>query len=108
MRGRENEEAMREENGKVKQAIALSYEMGEEAPKIVATGKGRIAERIIEKAKEGAVPVYRDDKLAKTLSKLEIGEAIPPELYEVVAEILIFVDDMDRLKAKYLNEQGGK
>ena len=38
--------------------------------------------------------------MAETLSKLEIGDAIPPELYEVVAEILVFVDDMDKMKAK--------
>lgn len=88
---------------KEKQAIALSYEVGEDAPKIIATGKGQLAEKIIEKAKETAVPVYRDDKLAKTLSKLEIGDAIPPELYEVVAEILMFVDDMDRLKGKVMS-----
>ena len=44
--------------------------------------------------------MYRDHKLADTLSKLEIGEAIPPELYEVVAEILVFVDSMDKLRSK--------
>ena len=59
-----------------------------------------MAERIIEKGKEGNVPLYKDNKLAKTLSKLEIGDAIPPELYDVVAEILVFVDDMDRLRSK--------
>ena len=46
------------------------------------------------------MPLYKDNKLAKTLSKLEIGDMIPPELYEVVAEILVFVDDMDRLRSK--------
>ena len=54
----------------------------------------------IEKAKEEDVPFYKDSKLAATLSKLEIGDMIPPELYEVVAEILVFVDKMDRLKDK--------
>ena len=54
----------------------------------------------IAKAKENDVPFYKDNKLAETLSKLEIGDAIPPELYEVVAEILVFVDDMDKMKAK--------
>ncbi len=42
----------------------------------------------------------KDNKLANTLSKLEIGDTIPPELYDVVAEILVFVDDMDRLRSK--------
>ncbi|MGN1157712.1 MAG: EscU/YscU/HrcU family type III secretion system export apparatus switch protein [Agathobacter sp.] len=81
-------------------AVAVSYEPGDGAPKILATGKGNLAEKIIEKAKENDVPLYKDNKLADTLSRLKIGDAIPPELYDVVAEILVFVDDMDRLKAK--------
>ena len=89
-----------EKENKVKQAIALEFDPDDEAPKVIATGKGALAERIIEKAKEADVPVHRDDKLADTLSRLEIGEMIPPELYEVVAEILVFVDSMDKIKAK--------
>ena len=85
---------------KKRTAVALSYEKGDMAPKIVASGTGAVADRIIEKAKEADVPLYADDKLAQTLSKLEIGEAIPPELYDVVAEILVFVNDMDKMKAK--------
>lgn len=85
---------------KIKTAVALSYEPGDLAPKILATGKGEVAERIIEKGKESNVPLYKDNKLANTLSKLEIGDTIPPELYDVVAEILVFVDDMDRLRSK--------
>ena len=84
----------------VKTAVALAYEAGDVAPKILATGKGELAERIIEKGKAGNVPLYKDNKLANTLSKLEIGDTIPPELYDVVAEILVFVDDMDRLRSK--------
>ena len=83
-----------------KTAVAIAYEPGEAAPKILATGKGKVAEKIIETAKENKVPTYKDNKLAATLSKLQIGDMIPPELYEVVAEILVFVDDMDRMKAK--------
>lgn len=91
---------VKEENKKPKQAIALAYDPSDEAPRVIASGKGALAERIIEKAKEADVPVHRDDKLADTLSRLEIGDMIPPELYEVVAEILVFVDSMDRIKAK--------
>ena len=83
-----------------KTAVAVAYEPGEEAPKILATGKGQVAEKIIEKAKESQVPLYKDNKLADTLSKLKNGDQIPPELYEVVAEVLVFVDDMDKMKAK--------
>ena len=89
-----------ENNKKPKQAIALEYDPSEEAPRVIASGKGALAERIIEKAKEADVPVHRDDKLADTLSRLDIGDMIPPELYEVVAEILVFVDAMDKIKAK--------
>ena len=60
----------------------------------------KVSDEEFEKAKENDVPFYKDNKLAETLSKLEIGDAIPPELYEVVAEILVFVDDMDKMKAK--------
>ena len=81
-----------------KTAVAIEYVPG--APKILATGKGVIADKIIERAKESNVPTYKDDKLADTLSRLKIGDMIPTELYEVVAEILVFVNDLDKLKAK--------
>ncbi len=85
---------------KPKTAVAIQYEPGEVAPVVVASGKGAVAERIIEAAKEADVPVHEDSKLADTLSNLEIGEMIPPELYEVVAEILVFVDRMEKLRTK--------
>lgn len=83
-----------------KTAVALAYEPGDRAPKILAAGKGAVADRIVEEAQKNDVPLYQDHKLAETLSKLEIGASIPPELYEVVAEILVFVDDMNRMKGK--------
>ncbi len=85
---------------KLKQAIALEYNPSDNAPRVIASGRGILAEKIIEKAQENDVPIHRDDKLADTLSRLEIGDMIPPELYEVVAEILVFVDSMDKLKGK--------
>ena len=81
-------------------AVALSFEAGDEAPRILATGTGHVAEKIINEAKENDVPFYKDNALASTLSNLKIGEAIPPELYEVVAQILVFVDDMEKIKSK--------
>ena len=93
------------DNEKEKQpkiAVALQYDPSEEAPKVIASGKGIIADKILETAKESDVPVYEDEGLAKTLSKLELGEAIPPELYGVVAEILVFVDRMDKIRSKVL------
>ena len=91
---------MAEEFDKEKTAVAIQYDPGDAAPKILATGKGHVAQKIIEEAKKADVPFYKDSKLADTLSRLEIGEAIPPELYEVVAEILVLVDDMDKVKSK--------
>lgn len=91
---------MEKNKKKMKQAIALEYNPSEDAPKVIASGQGILAERIIEKAKESNIPLHRDDSLAETLSRLEIGEMIPPELYEVVAEILVFVDAMDKIRQK--------
>jgi flagellar biosynthesis protein len=81
-------------------AVALSYQPNEAAPKVIASGKGYLADKIIQKAQEAEIPLHQDEQLANTLSKLTIGDCIPPELYEVVAEILVFVDKMDRIKGK--------
>lgn len=91
---------MAEEEKKRKQAIAIQYNPDEVAPKILASGTGIIADKIIEKAKSSDVPLYKDNKLANTLSKLDIGEYVPPELYSIVAEILVFVDNLDKIKGK--------
>ena len=91
---------MAEEEKKRKQAIAIQYNPDEVAPKILASGTGIIADKIIEKAKSSDVPLYEDNKLANTLLKLDIGEYIPPELYSIVAEILVFVDNLDKIKGK--------
>lgn len=85
---------------KSKQAVALEYNPEEIAPKVIATGQGLVADKIIETARDNDVPIHRDEQLARTLSKLDVGEQIPPELYEVVAEILVFVDAMDKIKGK--------
>ena len=91
---------MEKKDNKVKQAIALEYDPNDIAPKVIATGSGHVAERILDEAKKENIPIHEDEKLAATLSKLDVGENIPPELYEVVAEILVFVDAMDKLKGK--------
>lgn len=94
-----------DEKNKKKTAVAIEYDPSDEAPRILAAGKGAIAERIIEKAGEAGVPLHRDDQLADTLSRLDIGDMIPPELYEVVAEILVYVDAMDKIRAKGFNKK---
>lgn len=100
MNGQNFFENKKEKDDKPKISVALQYNPDEEAPKIIASGRGIIADKIIDKAKENDVPVYQDSKLANTLSKLEIGDMIPTELYGVVAEILVFVDECDRIRGK--------
>lgn len=85
---------------KKRKAVALNYDPKNQAPQVVASGQGAIADRIIEKAKEEDVATYVDEGLADTLLKLEVGDMIPPELYGVVAEILVYVDRMDKIKSK--------
>lgn len=94
----------KKQNNDEKIAVALAYNPGDQAPTVLATGKGLIADKIIDGAKENDIPLYEDSKLAKTLSKLELGDTIPPELYNVVAEVLVFVDRMDKIKSKILND----
>lgn len=81
----------------MRHAAALQYSPETDAaPKVVATGKGIVAEKMIEKAKEADIPVYQNTELAQTLSALGIGDQIPPEVYDVVAEILIFIGSVDK------------
>ena len=81
---------------KEKKAVALKYDEGEDiAPKVIAKGERKVAENILEKAKEHNIPVYKDKKLASQLSNLEIDDNIPQELYEAVAQVLLFITKID-------------
>lgn len=84
----------------IKKAIALSYETDDMAPKIIAKGEGFIAEKIIEKAAEGDILLYKDPDLAEDLIRLEIDDMIPEELYEAVAEILLYINNLDKHRGK--------
>jgi flagellar biosynthesis protein len=82
------------------QAVALRYNPEEhESPVLTAKGKGLVARNIIEKAKEHNIPIQEDASLVEVLSKLDLDQQIPPELYELVAEVLSFVYRSD-LKAE--------
>ncbi|ANB56501.1 flhB HrpN YscU SpaS family protein [Anoxybacillus sp. B7M1] len=86
---------MKEE--KMKQAVALTYRPHEQsAPTVIAKGKGKVAENLIATAKEHSIPIQKDPSLVELLSELEINEAIPEQLYQVVAELFAFVYQMDR------------
>ena len=77
---------------KKKKAVALRYRPGEDkAPKVSVKGEGKIAEKIIDLAREHGVPVKDDPDLVEVLSKLEIEESIPPSVYIIVAELLAFI-----------------
>lgn len=91
----------KDRNNNIKKAVALRYMPGENgSPVVVAKGKGHIAETIMEKAKEHGVPLQEDPSLVEVLSKLDLKQEIPPELYQLVAEILSFVYRTDsRAKA---------
>lgn len=91
---------------KRQKAVALSYNPEDTAPKVVASGEGQVAERIMDIARESDVPLHQDEKLANALSGVEVGDCIPPELYEVVAEVLVFVDNMDKIKGKIDTDRG--
>lgn len=81
-------------------AVALRYVPEEhESPVLTAKGRGLVARNIIEKAKEHNIPIQEDVSLVEVLSKLELDQQIPPELYELVAEVLSFVYRSD-LKAE--------
>ncbi|MFN7250858.1 MAG: EscU/YscU/HrcU family type III secretion system export apparatus switch protein [Anaerobacillus sp.] len=80
-----------------KQAVALSYHTeSDQAPKIIAKGKGFVAEELIKEAMKHNVPIQEDPSLVGLLSQLEINEAIPEQLYEVVAEIFAFIYRIDK------------
>lgn len=73
-------------------AAAIKYDhLRDAAPKVVAKGRGAIAEKIIELAKKHNIPIKNDPALIQILSKLDIDEKIPVGLYKAVAEILAFV-----------------
>lgn len=82
----------------IKKAVALTYGPEDVAPRIIAKGKGLIADKILAAAEENDVAVYEDKKLVDELTKLNLGDTIPPDLYEVVAQILLFISDLDRLE----------
>lgn len=77
-------------------ASALKYNINSDnAPRVIAQGRGDVADKIQEVAKETDVPVYKDEKLARQLDNLSIGQEIPEKLYDVVAEILAFITELD-------------
>nr|WP_083515216.1 EscU/YscU/HrcU family type III secretion system export apparatus switch protein [Fervidicola ferrireducens] len=87
---------MKEKNNQGKKAVALKYDPDKDAaPKVIASGRGEIAQKIIDAAAECGIPIHTDPELVKALISVEIGLEIPPELYGAVAEILALIYKLD-------------
>jgi flagellar biosynthesis protein len=91
---------------KPRRATALRYTEGSNAPEVVATGRGEIARKILDAAEEAGVAVRRDPALVEALSKLDVGQAIPPDLYVAVAEALVWAYRLDA-RASTPRQQSG-
>ncbi len=70
-----------------------------EAPVVAASGRGFLADEIVAQAEAHGVPVERDPALAMALAHLEVGQAIPPALYTAIAELLLFLYELDAQQA---------
>jgi flagellar biosynthesis protein len=77
---------------KPQKAVALSYdEQQSDAPRVLASGSGLIAETIIARATEAGIHIQENPDLVELLAKVPVGEEVPPELYQTIAEVLAFV-----------------
>jgi len=77
-------------------AVAIKYDPDKDgAPRVMAKGRGWRAEAIIELARASGVPIHEDRALVEVLSKLDLEQEIPPEFYQIVAEILAFIYRMN-------------
>ncbi|OGR11746.1 MAG: flagellar biosynthesis protein FlhB [Desulfobacula sp. GWF2_41_7] len=80
----------------IRKAVALKYDREkDDAPKVTAKGKGKVAKKIIEIAKKHDIPIKDDPDLIEILSSLDINQEIPSEIYVTVAELLAFVYSMN-------------
>ena len=77
-------------------AVALTYEAGSSAPRVVAKGRGLIAQEIIERAAEAGVYVHESPELVALLMQVELDDTIPPQLYIAVAELLAWLYRLDQ------------
>jgi flagellar biosynthesis protein len=88
-----NQKKKREINGP--SAAVLKYDLDNGAPQVVASGKGLTAERIIALAKQNGIPVQEDSQLVSNLIDLDLGDNVPPQLYSVIAEVLLMLEEFE-------------
>ncbi|WP_274309439.1 EscU/YscU/HrcU family type III secretion system export apparatus switch protein [Solibacillus daqui] len=100
---------MSDKKYKRKEAIALSYDPHKKnGPTVVAKGKGKIAENILEQATLHDVPVYEDPNLVELLGQLDLNTSIPEELYQAVAEVFAFIYHLDEKHKLTSSNKNGK
>lgn len=87
------------------QAIALTYATGDYAPRVVAKGRGLIAEQIIARAKQHDIFVHESKDLVALLMQVDLDDHIPPTLYQAIAEILSWLYHLEEAKANGTNQQ---
>ena len=80
-------------------AVALAYRSHDSAPKVVAQGRGLIAQAIIERAKQHGIYVHKSKELVGLLMQVELDQHIPPQLYMAVAELLAWLYRLEHLEA---------
>jgi flagellar biosynthesis protein len=95
---------MPDEKPERRRATALRYEKGQRAPKVVATGAGLVADRILAAAREAGVPVRHDPALAEALGALELGADVPEAMWKAVAETLAWAYRLDAAAARRQGE----
>lgn len=84
------------ESAKRQMAVALAYRNGDSAPKVVASGRGLIAQAIIERAHQHGIYVHESEELVALLMQVELDQHIPPALYLAVAELLAWLYRLER------------
>jgi flagellar biosynthesis protein len=77
-------------------ALALRYAEDDRVPKIIASGVGEIARRILDLAQSHNIPIHEDETLTEILAKLDVGSSISPESYRLVAEVISFLYHLDK------------
>lgn len=83
----------------LRKAVALAYRQTDAAPRVVAKGRGLVAEEIIAKAREHGVYVHESPELVALLTQVDIDEHIPPQLYVAVAELLAWLYRLEKGEA---------
>lgn len=92
----------------INKAVAIVYdEKDSSAPKVVASGKGIVAEKIIATAREAGIHIQEDANLVEILAKIPLGEEIPVEIYQTVAEVLAFVYQVNNKFKDKLGDRKG-